>query len=658
MSDITTGTELDGSLGTITRTNGDISAGVAMSGAITPPPTISGEVTTSLSLSGELTSQLSSDGSVAIGNEVEGQIVGGPKGDTGPTGPQGDPGVVQAIVAGSGISVDNTDPANPIVTNTKAWGNITGTLSNQTDLQNALDDKVDTVPGKGLSENDYTTTEKNKLSGIASGAEVNVNADWSSGSGDSQILNKPTLATVATSGDYNDLSNKPSIPASQVNSDWNSVSGVSKILNKPTIPTKTSDLTNDSSFITSAGAPVQSVNSKTGTVSLNTSDVPDSTNKRYITDAQQVVLGNTSNTNTGDQDLSGLVPKTTTVNSKALSSNITLNIDDVAPAQTGNAGKVLKTDGTNATWQSDAGGIASVVAGNNIDVDNTDPDNPVVAVENLTLTDITDITATATEVNYIDGVTSAVQTQLNAKANDTDVVKLTGNQTISGDKTFTTNVSINGTSYLSTTNVYGDLTMKTGTHLVLDSDPTTAMQAVTKQYADALGGITFTSDTKANILATTPTAGTYAISTDTDELFFYDGTNWQVESLPVSEAGLDAGAQQSDANGYYSDLISEKLLYHVVLKWSDVEVAGSLRVNESTDPPVLQIYLRDKWNTIDYGLSMNSAPELAHTPYQREIDVRSGNSNDLSLSGLPVVQEYQSSLGAYQPPAIIRGGEL
>ena len=225
---------------------------------------------------------------------------------------------------------------------------------------------MDTVPGKGLSENDYTTTEKNKLSGIASGAEVNVNADWSSGSGDSQILNKPTLATVATSGSYTDLSNQPSIPAAQVNSDWNSVSGVSKILNKPTIPTKTSDLTNDSGFITSAGAPVQSVNSKTGTVSLTTADISDSTNKRYITDAQQVVLGNTSNTNTGDetgatiksklgittlsgsntgdQDLSGLVPKTTTVNSKALSSNITLNIDDVAPTQTGSAYRDWETD--------------------------------------------------------------------------------------------------------------------------------------------------------------------------------------------------------------------------------------------------------------------------------------------------------------------------
>lgn len=36
--------------------------------------------------------------------------------------------------------------------------------------------KVDKVDGKGLSTNDYTTSEKNKLKGIASGAEVNQNA--------------------------------------------------------------------------------------------------------------------------------------------------------------------------------------------------------------------------------------------------------------------------------------------------------------------------------------------------------------------------------------------------------------------------------------------------------------------------------------------------
>ncbi len=76
-----------------------------------------------------------------------------------------------------------------------------------------------------------------------------VNSDWNSSGGMSQILNKPvlfdgtwssltgkpSLSTVATSGNYNDLSNKPTIPASQVNSDWNSSSGLSQILNKPVL---------------------------------------------------------------------------------------------------------------------------------------------------------------------------------------------------------------------------------------------------------------------------------------------------------------------------------------------------------------------------------------------------------------------------------------
>jgi hypothetical protein len=65
----------------------------------------------------------------------------------------------------------------------------------------------------------FTTSLETKLNGIEAGAEVNVNADWNASSGDAQILNKPTLATVATSGSYNDLTDKPSIPAAYTNSD-------------------------------------------------------------------------------------------------------------------------------------------------------------------------------------------------------------------------------------------------------------------------------------------------------------------------------------------------------------------------------------------------------------------------------------------------------
>jgi hypothetical protein len=60
-----------------------------------------------------------------------------------------------------------------------------------------------------------------------------------------------------------------------------------------------------------------------------TADIADSADKRYCTDAQKTVISNTSGTNTGDQDLSTLVPKTTTVNGHALSANVTVTKSDV-----------------------------------------------------------------------------------------------------------------------------------------------------------------------------------------------------------------------------------------------------------------------------------------------------------------------------------------
>ena len=44
-----------------------------------------------------------------------------------------------------------------------------------------------------------------------------------------------SLKTVATTGSYNDLTSKPTIPAAQVSADWNATSGVTQINNKPVI---------------------------------------------------------------------------------------------------------------------------------------------------------------------------------------------------------------------------------------------------------------------------------------------------------------------------------------------------------------------------------------------------------------------------------------
>lgn len=61
-----------------------------------------------------------------------------------------------------------------------------------------LANKVDKETGKGLSSNDFTSEEKAKLAGIATGANVNVNADWNAASGDARILNKPNLSVYPT----------------------------------------------------------------------------------------------------------------------------------------------------------------------------------------------------------------------------------------------------------------------------------------------------------------------------------------------------------------------------------------------------------------------------------------------------------------------------
>ena len=67
---------------------------------------------------------------------------------------------------------------------------------------------------------------------------------------DNYAYHEGELATVATTGSYNDLTNKPTIPAAQVSSDWNASSGVAQILNKPTIPTTVAELSDSSNYIT------------------------------------------------------------------------------------------------------------------------------------------------------------------------------------------------------------------------------------------------------------------------------------------------------------------------------------------------------------------------------------------------------------------------
>ena len=106
------------------------------------------------------------------------------------------------IKVGSGLTISSGGVLSATgggVADSVAWGHVTGTLADQTDLQNALDAKADTS----------------------------------------------SLATVATSGNYSDLSGTPSLATVATSGSYNDLT------NKPTIPTKTSDLTNNGSDNTS-----------------------------------------------------------------------------------------------------------------------------------------------------------------------------------------------------------------------------------------------------------------------------------------------------------------------------------------------------------------------------------------------------------------------
>lgn len=76
------------------------------------------------------------------------------------------------------------------------------------------------------TDNNFSNKDKTKLSGIEEGAKVNVNADWNATEGDALILNKPTLAAVATSGSYDDLAGKPVLATVATSGSYNDLKDV------------------------------------------------------------------------------------------------------------------------------------------------------------------------------------------------------------------------------------------------------------------------------------------------------------------------------------------------------------------------------------------------------------------------------------------------
>lgn len=173
----------------------------------------------------------------------------------------------------------------------------------------------------------------------------------------------------------------------------------------------------------------------------------------------------------------------------------------------------------------------------------------------------------------------------------------------------------------------------------------------------------FIANTRANLLASTPAGPVLAYATDTAELFIYN-SGWYVFPLEADAevAAPDMGLQHplvdNDKSGYTAEMITDKSIYNSRILGSAVDQAGSIR---TTTSGTFQVYLNGTWNdvVINFRLREDStgAYEFEHRPvgFSEWIEILSGNGNTLGLNGLPIVQQYTVSMGAYPVNVHIKG---
>jgi hypothetical protein len=140
---------------------------------------------------------------------------------------------IAAPVAGTSVSASFSTTNNSI-TMSNSNGDTVTTPTKTSDLANDSNFVASTALATVATTGSY-----NDLLDRPSIPTSQVQSDWAqlNSAEPDFIKNKPALSAVAISGSYTDLLNQPTIPAAQVNSDWNAASGISQILNKPNLAT-------------------------------------------------------------------------------------------------------------------------------------------------------------------------------------------------------------------------------------------------------------------------------------------------------------------------------------------------------------------------------------------------------------------------------------
>ncbi len=378
-----------------------------------------------------------------------------------------------------------------------------------------VESQIPTVPTNvGAFTNDAGYLTDTDISGI----ESDLQAVWNSNDEDSLVrrvgalenagfltshqdisgkANSADLATVATTGSYNDLSNKPSIPSktSDLTNDsgfltaHQDISGKANsadlatvatsgsyndLSNKPTIPSKTSDLTNDSGFLTAH----QDISGKqdkitstnklpaanvSGLAAVATSgDYDDLTNKPTIPTVPTNVSAFTNDAGylTAHQDISGKQDKITSTNKLPAA-----NVSGLATVATSGDYDDLTNKPSIPTVPTNVSAFTNDAGYLTAHQDISGKQDKITSTNKLPAANVSGLAAVATSGDYDDLTNKpTIPTKTSDLTNDSGF--LTAHQDISGkqDKITSTNklpaANVSGLATVATSGDYDDLTNK------------------------------------------------------------------------------------------------------------------------------------------------------------------------------------------------------
>lgn len=350
------------------------------------------------------------------------------------------------------------------------WQVIAGiTAKSLTDIEQALDTKVNTVEGKGLSTEDYTTAEKTKLASVAAGATQNAT--------DAALRDRTThtgtQAISTVTGLQTALDNK------QESGDYATNSALTSGLGGKADASHTHVIADTTGLQTALDSKVDSseVGVNNGVASLDSGGkVPVGQLPSSIMEYKGVWDASTNTPSFIDgEGNTGDVYRVTTAGTQDLGSG----------ALSFSVGDYLIYNGT--VWEkSDTTDSVASVAGKTgiVSLDKTD-----VGLSNVNNTSDAD-----------KPISTATQAALDAKANASDTVNLTGNQTVAGVKTFSSSPVV--PTATTNTQAVNKAQMDTALSAKQDADATlTALAAhntngiLTQTAADTFTGRTITGTT-------------------------------------------------------------------------------------------------------------------------------------------------------------------